>query len=137
MSIVAFHSHAFFCSSLDRISLLKDPYIQLFFAESSGGCWNKSPIINRGTFIRTISIDHLFAAFIEERNGAQVVSFGAGFDTRPLRLSCTKKVEIVIELDFDRVIWKKQTVLKEFLQKLSFLQMIPIDLNDFDQVQQE
>lgn len=48
----------------------------------------RMPIINRGTYVRTVAIDALVKKFLAayEKRPVQIVSLGAGTDTRPFRL---------------------------------------------------
>ncbi|GAO16003.1 uncharacterized protein UV8b_04453 [Ustilaginoidea virens] len=74
-------------SRLSAVDLgyLDDPYARLFV---SGPPTRRLPIINRGTYMRTTCLDAMIAAFLCH-NGArpkQIISLGAGSDTRPLRL---------------------------------------------------
>ncbi|PON29502.1 leucine carboxyl methyltransferase 1 [Trichoderma gamsii] len=74
---------------------LSDPYARYFVSNLGGPPARRFPIINRGTYTRTAAIDHLVHSFLSEATeGAQgqavatkqIVSLGAGTDTRPFRL---------------------------------------------------
>ncbi|OJJ50017.1 hypothetical protein ASPZODRAFT_149456 [Penicilliopsis zonata CBS 506.65] len=79
-------------SRLSAVALgyLEDPFARIL---CPGEEMRRLPIINRGTYVRTTAIDHLVARFLEEeRNDGtetkkkQIVSLGAGSDTRVFRL---------------------------------------------------
>ncbi|KAH6607492.1 hypothetical protein Trco_003805 [Trichoderma cornu-damae] len=77
---------------------LSDPYARYFVTSLGGPPARRFPIINRGTYTRTTAIDSLVRSFLlghegqGESGGAagvttkQIVSLGAGTDTRPFRL---------------------------------------------------
>ena len=60
------------------------------------------PIINRGTYVRTKGIDHLVNNFLasEPRSKKQIISLGAGSDTRFFRLCAADAHVVYHELDF-------------------------------------
>jgi len=66
--------------SAAALGYLNDPFIADFVRTIT----RKPPIINRGTFVRTRSIDLLIEAFLKSppETVKQVVSLGAGTDTR-------------------------------------------------------
>ncbi|KAL7922352.1 S-adenosyl-L-methionine-dependent methyltransferase [Trichoderma austrokoningii] len=74
------------------VGYLSDPYARYFVSSLGGPPARRFPIINRGTYTRTAAIDHLVYSFLSEaREGTavatrQIVSLGAGTDTRPFRL---------------------------------------------------
>lgn len=51
---------------------------------------HRPPVINRGTYIRKTEIDRLIAEF----GAQQIVSFGAGSDTRPFYAPVAKYIEL-------------------------------------------
>jgi [phosphatase 2A protein]-leucine-carboxy methyltransferase len=72
-----------------NLGYLSDPFVsQLYrpkYGESSHSGSRKPPLINVGTHHRTWAIDLLVEQFLQ-RGGKQVVSLGAGSDTRFWRL---------------------------------------------------
>ncbi|EHK22338.1 uncharacterized protein TRIVIDRAFT_29358 [Trichoderma virens Gv29-8] len=76
------------------VGYLSDPYARYFVSALDGPPARRFPIINRGTYTRTTAIDNLVHSFLagadgEEQKGGvtrQIVSLGAGTDTRPFRL---------------------------------------------------
>lgn len=76
----------------------------------------KLPIINRGTYIRTKSIDTVIGKFLERFEGedVQIVNLGAGSDTRPFQLLNGGNNITWVEFDFkDSTKLKKATILTD------------------------
>ncbi|KAJ2896504.1 putative leucine carboxyl methyltransferase 1 protein [Zalerion maritima] len=95
------------------LDYLHDPFAQ-YFVSSSPGTSNsrRLPIINRGTYTRTAALDRLVTQFLDGGDGPkQIVSLGAGTDTRPLRIFSDPRwrgMEIVYhEVDFPTMAEKK------------------------------
>ena len=95
----------------------KDIYVKNFVANIS----NRSPIINRGYFIRAFSIQNAVAGLLREakcgeRGIEQVISMGAGFDTTYFRLrdaGLTKNLIKYVEVDVANVMDRKMKMLKK------------------------
>ncbi|KAL8940221.1 MAG: hypothetical protein Q9216_002930 [Gyalolechia sp. 2 TL-2023] len=67
-----------------QLGYLDDPFAELFVA---GQNQRRFPIINRGTYVRTTAIDNLVHRFLSASpSQKQVISLGAGSDTRFFRL---------------------------------------------------
>ncbi|KAM5348118.1 hypothetical protein ACJ41O_007942 [Fusarium nematophilum] len=105
-------------SRLSAVDLgyLHDPYARFFVQSADGPAARRLPIINRGTYTRTISLDTLVDSFLNDEEGAepgsaprQIVSLGAGTDTRPFRLFASKPRPGLIyhEIDFEVVTSRK------------------------------
>lgn len=83
-----------------------EPYSQEFLTANSGpGTWRRSPLINIGTYLRCSSIDAMVGHFLSEaQTPAQIVSIGAGSDSRYWRLmsSGSKAISLAhyLEIDF-------------------------------------
>ncbi|KAL5594618.1 hypothetical protein BROUX41_001537 [Berkeleyomyces rouxiae] len=103
-----------------ELGYLTDPFAGYFAGSSGGrGPTRRLPIINRGTYTRTWALDRLVAGFLrsaaEVGRGAQIVSLGAGTDTRALRLFAQRQqqrqqvdVDLVYhEVDFPRTAAQK------------------------------
>ncbi|CAD6580647.1 MAG: carboxy methyl transferase for protein phosphatase 2A [Tremellales sp. Tagirdzhanova-0007] len=95
--------------SAANLGYLNDPFASLLYksplASSSSGPSRKPPLINVGTHHRTYAIDFLVDRFFAT-GGKQVVSLGAGSDTRFWRLmSRSRPPGLVryVELDFPNV----------------------------------
>ncbi|MCJ1287936.1 carboxy methyl transferase for protein phosphatase 2A [Xylographa opegraphella] len=84
-----------------EVGYLHDPYAKLF---ATVGQQRRFPIINRGTYVRTRAIDKLVEEFLYSRGPTrkQVISLGAGSDTRYFRLMSREQPPNVLyhELDF-------------------------------------
>ncbi|PBP27112.1 leucine carboxyl methyltransferase [Diplocarpon rosae] len=92
-------------SRLSAVSLgyLEDPFASHFV---SGNGTRRMPIINRGTYTRTTALDILINAFLTQDDPAhpqtkQVISLGAGTDTRYFRLRSKNKHHHLIYHEFD------------------------------------
>ncbi|KAI1152735.1 leucine carboxyl methyltransferase [Nemania diffusa] len=99
------------------LGYLADPYARFFaHAPALGAAVRRLPIINRGTYTRTTALDRLIGAFLAATEGRerQIVSLGAGTDTRVFRLreggSCGNLV--YHEVDFPTVTDRKFHVVK-------------------------
>ncbi|KAJ4375108.1 carboxy methyl transferase for protein phosphatase 2A [Neocucurbitaria cava] len=68
-----------------ELGYLHDPYAKLFATQQSV---RRLPLLNRGTYVRTSAIDLLVTKFLltHPSSAKQVVSLGAGTDTRFFRL---------------------------------------------------
>ncbi|KAG0649123.1 Leucine carboxyl methyltransferase 1 [Hyphodiscus hymeniophilus] len=91
-------------SRLSAVSMgyLDDPFAP-FFVNGQGT--RRLPIINRGTYARTNALDILIDAFLspssQEPELKQIVSLGAGTDTRYFRLRAQNRHHNVIYHEFD------------------------------------
>ncbi|KFH47835.1 Leucine carboxyl methyltransferase-like protein [Hapsidospora chrysogenum ATCC 11550] len=96
-----------------ELGYLDDPYAEYFVHSADGPPARRLPIINRGTYTRTAALDILIDAFLSEDDGGiqsttaprQIVSLGAGTDTRPFRVFSRPDCRGLIyhEVDFDVV----------------------------------
>ncbi|KAI0387710.1 leucine carboxyl methyltransferase [Hypomontagnella monticulosa] len=100
-------------SRMSAVSLgyLEDPFAQYFAQNTVGGFVRRLPIINRGTYTRTTALDRLVSSFLsgtatQER---QIISLGAGTDTRCFRLFSEPNQAGLIyhEIDFPAIASKK------------------------------
>ncbi|KAF2703118.1 leucine carboxyl methyltransferase [Pleomassaria siparia CBS 279.74] len=68
-----------------ELGYLHDPYAKLFATQAST---RRLPLLNRGTYVRTSAIDNLVDRFMttDPETRKQIVSLGAGTDTRYFRL---------------------------------------------------
>ncbi|KAL6231324.1 leucine carboxyl methyltransferase 1 [Aspergillus navahoensis] len=101
-------------ASVSRLSAVGLGYLEDPFARAltpMGQETRRLPIINRGTYVRTMAIDQLVAKFLDltadsdptwKAKKKQIISLGAGSDTRVFRLlSSRPALDIVYhELDF-------------------------------------
>ncbi|KAK3353459.1 S-adenosyl-L-methionine-dependent methyltransferase [Lasiosphaeria hispida] len=95
-----------------EIGYLQDPFAGLFVQPAPPGPTSRRlPIINRGTYTRTTAVDaivnHFLASTTNQRR--QIVSLGAGTDTRALRLfSSNTHTNIAYhEIDFPTITQRK------------------------------
>lgn len=98
---------------LSRLSAIRKGYIEDPYTELFVGRLNRSqqlprpPVINRGTHIRTYAIDNLINQFLSSTSKAQIISLGAGSDTRFWRYSGDDRITKYIEIDFDELTSRK------------------------------
>ncbi|KAI0100968.1 leucine carboxyl methyltransferase [Nemania sp. FL0031] len=114
------------------LGYLDDPYARFFVhAPAMGGIVRRLPIINRGTYTRTTALDRLIGAFLSATEGQerQIISLGAGTDTRVFRLfkEGNRSKLIYHEVDFPTVtdrkyhIVKSTPILREVIQGPDFV----------------
>ncbi|KAK0645557.1 S-adenosyl-L-methionine-dependent methyltransferase [Cercophora newfieldiana] len=108
-------------SRLSAVDLgyLDDPFAELFAQNAAPGLSaRRLPIINRGTYTRTTAIDTIVNHFLASTAGSprQIISLGAGTDTRALRLftstSPVHKDILYHEIDFPTTAAKKLTTIR-------------------------
>ncbi|KCV68284.1 hypothetical protein, variant [Fonticula alba] len=79
----------------------------------------RPPVINRGTYIRVRLFDWAVEAFLRQPGvgpgSLQVVSIGAGFDTRPFYLSAgaRENLRTYVEVDFPEVVARKMAAMQQ------------------------
>ncbi|KAF2807771.1 leucine carboxyl methyltransferase [Mytilinidion resinicola] len=68
-----------------ELGYLDDPYAKVFAAQQTV---RRLPLLNRGTYVRTTGLDQLIHQFLTTAPGSpkQIISLGAGTDTRYFRL---------------------------------------------------
>ena len=86
--------------SASSLGYFKDDYINIFTKPTK-----KQPLINRGTYTRTVSIDNLLRKLVQTENYSQIVSLGSGFDTRYFRLELGVEY---FEVDFSQIVESKK-----------------------------
>lgn len=102
-------------ASHSRLSAVETGYLTDPFARAfvEGPVQRKLPLINRGTYVRTTAIDQLVASFISSTpSQKQIISLGAGSDTRYFRLLAGPNRDalqslVYHELDFSAVTSRK------------------------------
>ncbi|XP_076350875.1 tRNA wybutosine-synthesizing protein 4-like isoform X6 [Tachypleus tridentatus] len=85
-----------------------DEFLKFFAANHR----HRSPLINRGYYIRAKAMERMFHQFLQTLFGfpvKQIISLGAGFDTSYFRLKSEKFLcdSTFIEVDFESVITRK------------------------------
>lgn len=123
--------------------LIKDPFIHHFLPPTRlHDRPVKDPLINRGTFLRVESINHALSAILSDGVETQLLSLGAGFDTRFFNFKVTHRYSALnqlssilkecknllkyVEVDFEEVISRKQHVIMQ--HGLPIPVFIPADL---------
>ncbi|CAI7641675.1 unnamed protein product [Penicillium bialowiezense] len=87
-----------------QLGYLDDPYATAL--TPPGAATRRLPIINRGTYVRTTTIDQLVTRFLgpwaPDNKRKQIISLGAGSDTRVFRLLSSRQSPDFVyhELDF-------------------------------------
>ncbi|KAI6086193.1 leucine carboxyl methyltransferase [Hypoxylon rubiginosum] len=93
------------------LGYLQDPFAQHFVQNPVSGAIRRLPIINRGTYTRTTGLDNLISSFLSTTatRERQIISLGAGTDTRPFKLFSQPDLANIIyhEIDFPEVASKK------------------------------
>jgi [phosphatase 2A protein]-leucine-carboxy methyltransferase len=99
-----------------ELGYLTDPYAKAFLKPGEQ-IPRRYPIINRGTYVRSTAIDTLVLQFLQTDPHArkQIISLGAGSDTRLLRLvgdNSGASGVVYHELDFETNVAAKRAVLE-------------------------
>ncbi|KAG6875836.1 hypothetical protein C0993_007151 [Termitomyces sp. T159_Od127] len=107
-------------AALARLSAVRKGYMEDRFiahfvprARTQGA---RPPLINIGTYVRGRAIDGLVEAWLEGKEGVQVVSMGAGSDTRFWRLATGKYKDVLrvyVEMDFAEVTGRKAMAIRK------------------------
>lgn len=111
-----------------ELGYLTDPYAKAFLKPGEQ-IPRRYPIINRGTYVRSTAIDALVLRFLKVGSGArkQIISLGAGSDTRLLRLvgdNAGAAGVVYHELDFEtnvaakRAVFERSPALADRLQRI-------------------
>lgn len=114
--------------SASSLGYLSDPFAPFFVSRTDlrGQPSRRPPIINIGTHVRTWSIDTLVREFLDggggkgKGKGKQIVSLGAGTDTRFFRLAKESEekggrgeLEKYVEIDFAEATSKKCRIVRQ------------------------
>ncbi|KAH7328226.1 S-adenosyl-L-methionine-dependent methyltransferase [Stachybotrys elegans] len=111
------------------VGYLDDPYARYFVSTLDGPPARRFPIINRGTYVRINALDTLINSFLDDKSAysnanvssssspspqRQIISLGAGTDTRPFRLFTRPQGQHLIyhEIDFEVTCSKKLRVVQ-------------------------
>jgi [phosphatase 2A protein]-leucine-carboxy methyltransferase len=102
-------------SRMSAVSLgyLEDPFAKTFFPQGQQ-IPKRYPIINRGTYVRTQAIDRLVQSFLDTNPSQrkQIISLGAGSDTRFFRLCAGKYNVVYHEIDFESNVIPKRAAIR-------------------------
>ena len=95
------------------LGYLDDPYAKRLY-QLSEEVPRRYPIINRGTYVRTKAIDRLVTRFLDANPNQrkQIISLGAGSDTRFFRLCAGKHSVVYHELDFEENVNPKRNAIR-------------------------
>ncbi|KAF8320326.1 leucine carboxyl methyltransferase [Clavulina sp. PMI_390] len=94
---------------------LEDPFIA-YFVPRARFLSPRPPLINVGTFVRATAIDTLVHQWIDINPESQIVSLGAGSDTRFWRLSAQSRISRVrhyVEVDFPENTARKTAIIRK------------------------
>ncbi len=90
----------------------QDEYLKLFVSKTA----RRSPLINRGYYIRARAIDDYLKHFLSTNQDKvkQIISLGAGFDSAFFRLQSSGLLSntTFYEVDFPDVVRRKATIIK-------------------------
>lgn len=92
-----------------RLGYYNDDFLRVFVRKPS----RRSPLINRGYYIRAKAVDTVirrFIAAVPPSTPLQIVSLGAGFDTLYFRLRTAELLrdgDVVFEMDFPTLLKRK------------------------------
>ncbi|KAF3907188.1 hypothetical protein ABW21_db0208909 [Orbilia brochopaga] len=114
------------CSAVS-MGYLSDPFAELFLDMLTAKD-RRYPLINRGEYEATISLttalDKLVESFLSQpsKSTKQIVSLGAGSDTRFFRFAATRTIPFVYhEFDFSRVTIRKIQAIRKHTELSSLL----------------
>ncbi|KAG2014555.1 hypothetical protein GB937_006516 [Aspergillus fischeri] len=115
-------------ASVSRLSAVEIGYLEDPFARAltpPGSETRRLPIINRGTYVRTTAIDRLVARFLEgpSQTKKQIISLGAGSDTRVFRLLSSRSSSSSPDLIYHEIDFSANTAAKiKFIRAAPLLQ---------------
>lgn len=118
----------------------EDPFVEYFAKDRT---IINSPLMNRGTWLRTTAIENCVLAFSERCGGTpiQVISFGAGVDTLYFRLRKyhpSLQLERFIEFDFPDLVLEKNKIIATHSPLSSLVEasyrLLAVDLRESDSV---
>jgi O-methyltransferase involved in polyketide biosynthesis len=92
---------------------LHDSFVRFFERDTT---IINSPLMNRGTWLRTTAFENVVKHFADAHDQMQVVSFGAGMDTLFFRLKATHNLSHVVryvEMDLPDMVEEKRRVIDQ------------------------
>ncbi|QSZ35918.1 hypothetical protein DSL72_007040 [Monilinia vaccinii-corymbosi] len=119
--------------SVERLYFPNEPHFFRYFVKKP---LRRSPLINRGYWIRMKAIDHVVRQFLEGKSAKQkvVVNLGCGYD--PLPWQCMTRYPTAsqgvkfIDIDYKDLMIKKQTVVRNTPELNSVLTNLDIQEGD-------
>ncbi|KAI8646395.1 leucine carboxyl methyltransferase 2-like protein [Parasitella parasitica] len=114
--------------SAANLGYFHDPFVKLFVKKPT----RRSPIINRGTFIRSYAIDSVVSQFLNMPGPKkQIVALGAGSDTRYFNIKAgilnyngdalSENLAKYFEVDFPEITMKKTMMIKKCKELCSLM----------------
>lgn len=101
--------------AMTNAGYITDKFLQAFTLKKAP---RRSPLINRGYYIRSQAIDSIISQFVQEPGPKQIISLGAGFDTTFFKLSSQSQLAPFmqhvqyVEMDFPEVALRKQSLME-------------------------
>eukprot|EP00057_Strongylocentrotus_purpuratus_P033739 XP_792604.3 PREDICTED: tRNA wybutosine-synthesizing protein 4 [Strongylocentrotus purpuratus] len=118
--------------SVAMMGYFQDAYLRHFVSKTS----RRSPLINRGYFVRARAIDDVLKAFLKKFGDSknQIISLGAGFDSTYFRLQASGSLEntAFYEVDFPQLVKRKAALIRNKTE-LSDLLLNPVYHDDSHQ----
>ncbi|KAA8565863.1 hypothetical protein EYC84_009679 [Monilinia fructicola] len=119
--------------SVERLYFPNEPHFFRYFVKKP---LRRSPLINRGYWLRMKAIDHVVKQFLEEKSENQkvVINLGCGYD--PLPWQCMTRYPTAsqdvkfIDIDYKDLMVKKQTVVRN-TPELNFM-LTNLDIQEGD-----
>ncbi|RNF14136.1 leucine carboxyl methyltransferase [Trypanosoma conorhini] len=122
---------------------LDDPFVHFFAKDTT---LVNSPLMNRGTWLRTVAIERALLSFAKNRSmdgPLQVISFGAGIDTLYFRLK-KEHTEVnigrYIELDLPDLVAEKRGVIERVGEMKQLIgpeyELVACDLRKTDELRE-
>ncbi|CAM9380755.1 unnamed protein product [Lampetra planeri] len=117
-------------SILSKVSMATAGYVQdqllAHFTCEAQSQWRRSPLINRGYYVKAKAVDYVLTRFLEQTRAeprTQMVSLGAGFDTAYFRLKSEARLgrAVVFEVDFPAVARRKAALIRQSPELLALL----------------
>lgn len=122
---------------------LDDPFAAFFSKDTT---LVNSPLMNRGTWLRTVAIERSLLSFAKEQCGKgplQVISFGAGVDTLYFRIKKNHgdiMISKYVELDFPDLVEEKRGIIDRTDMLSRFVgpeyELISCDLRKTDELRE-
>ena len=118
---------------------LQDNFVRFFERDTTV---INSPLMNRGTWLRTTAFENVVKHFAQAHERIQVVSFGAGMNTLFFRLKAMHNIEHIarfVELDLPDMVEDKRRIVQEHevLRDLAtdeHYRLVAADLNHLERV---
>ncbi|ESZ94708.1 hypothetical protein SBOR_4902 [Sclerotinia borealis F-4128] len=119
--------------SVERLYFPNEPHFFRYFVKKP---LRRSPLINRGYWLRMKAVDHVAKKFLEQNSEKQkvVINLGCGYD--PLPWQCMSRYPAVsqnvkfIDIDYKDLMIKKQTVVRNTPELNSMLTNLNIQEGD-------